>query len=132
MKPKIWLRSGEQIWIELATDEKGTLSISSIAERVNLLPRNLLLGELAVKEGITVKDVRDVYGSTAGESKDSAVIVRGTAILPPGVLFLVVKCYKMFQYGLVDSAVRVVMNIRTCSLEADGFVRFRQDVGFAL
>ena len=83
-----------------------------------------------MKEGITVKDVRDVYGSTAGELKDSAVLVGGTAI--QGVLFLVVKCYKMFQYGFVDSAGRVVMNIRTCSLEADGFVYFWQDVGFAL
>ena len=54
MKPTIWLSSGEEIWLEMATDEQGTLSISTTAERVNLLPRNLLLGELAVKEGITV------------------------------------------------------------------------------
>ena len=59
------------------------------------------------------------------------MLVGGTAIRA-GVLFLAVKCYKMFQYGFVDSAVRVVMNIWTCSLEADGFVRFWQDVGFAL
>ena len=132
MKPKIWLRSGEQIWWETATDEKGTLNIDRIAGRMNLLPRTLLFEELAAYEGITIGNVTDGHGPTAGQLKDSAVIVRGTAIPPPGVLFLAVKCYKMFQYGLVDSAVRVVMNIRTCSLEADGFVRFRQDVGFAL
>ena len=59
------------------------------------------------------------------------MLVGGTTIRA-GVLFLAVKCYKMFQYSFVDSAVRIVMNIRTCSLEANGFVRFRQDVGFAL
>ena len=129
MKPKIWLRSGEQIWLEPATDEKGTLNIYRIAERMNLLPQTLMFEELGAYEGTTIEDVRDAWGLTAGQSKDSAVLVGGTAISPPGVL---VKCYKMFQHGLVDSAVRVVMNIRTCSLEADGFVRFRQDVGFAL
>ena len=131
MNRAIWLRSGEQTWLEVATDEKGTLNISTIARRTKLLPETLLLGELGAYEGTTIRDVRIFCGSTAGQSEGSAVLVGGTAI-PAGVLFLAVKYYKMFQYGFVDSAVRVVMNIRTCSLEADGFVRFRQDVGFAL
>ena len=93
MNRAIWLCSGEQTWLEPATDEKETLNIFRIAGRMNLLTRTLQFNELAAYEGTTIGDVRLFCGSTAGQSKDSAVLVGGTAIPPPppGVLFLAVK-----------------------------------------
>ena len=96
MNPVIWLRSSKFVWAEFATDEKGTLSISEIARYAKLLPKTLLSGVVLASEGTTIAHIRRICGSTAGESKDSAILVGGTAIPPLGVLFLAMKCYKMF------------------------------------
>ena len=94
MKPTIWLWSIEQTWLELATDDKGPLSISKIATRTNLRPETLVLGTLGVYEGITIEMARDICGSSR-QSKELAVLVDGIAkppTHPKGMLCLAVKC----------------------------------------
>lgn len=93
MKQKIWLRSAKQTWLELATDDMGTLDISRIAKRTDLRPETVLFGDLGAYEGITIAEVRDGCGLTAGVSKESAVLVDGHAAAhTEGMLFLPVKC----------------------------------------
>ena len=49
MKPTIWLQSAEQTWLESATNDKGTLSISRIVARTNLHPETLVLDPKRMK-----------------------------------------------------------------------------------
>lgn len=78
MKPKIWLRFAElPPWMEWATDDQGTLDISTIAQRINLRP--MFLGKAGAIDGITIEMIREANGSTAGESEATAVLVKGSA-----------------------------------------------------
>ena len=97
MKPKIYLRDAKKTWWESATDDKGMLSISRIAEYANMIPATLVLGpkNLLAYDGITIEEVRETYGSTTRDTMELAVLIDGIAkpaAHPEGVLFLAVKC----------------------------------------
>jgi hypothetical protein len=64
----------------MAEDDKGTLSISSIAAGIDLRHETLQLSKIRACEGISIEVIRSVLGPTAGTSQDSAVPVDWTAL----------------------------------------------------